>query len=99
MTPDKLGMVLAELNKAQLASVGLTYGIWVQRVTGLAARAGVVQGDVIVGVANQPLRSREQFLAALKQANQDKVITLQLWHEGSVRFVALPLSGQNNDDN
>lgn len=99
MTPDKLGMVLAELNKAQLASVGLTYGIWVQRVTGLAARAGVVQGDVIVGIANQPLRSREQFLAALKQANQDKVITLQLWHEGSVRFVALPLSGQSNDDN
>ncbi|MBY0346377.1 MAG: trypsin-like peptidase domain-containing protein [Neisseriaceae bacterium] len=98
MNPDKLGMVLAELNKSQLASVGLTYGIWVQRVTGLAARAGVVQGDVIVGIANQPLRSRAQFLEALKQANQDKVITLQLWHEGSIRFVALPLSNQNNTD-
>lgn len=95
MTPDQLGMVLSELNKSQLTSVGLPYGIWVQRVTGLASRAGIVQGDVIVGIANQPLRSRDQFLAALKQANQDKVITLQLWNQSRLRFVALPLSDQD----
>ena len=51
----------AELRPAQLRALRISYGLMVQRVQGLAARAGVQPGDVIVGVNNSTLTSAEQF--------------------------------------
>lgn len=57
----KLGLVLSEIPPAQLAQIGLRGGLLVEKVQGPAARAGLLAGDVIIGINQTEVTSIKAF--------------------------------------
>ncbi|QBJ80402.1 MULTISPECIES: DegQ family serine endoprotease [Aquitalea] len=90
----QLGLALQELTPAQLAKVGVKYGLQVKRVGGAAARAGIQPGDVIVGLGGEALGSFAQFKAAVTAAPKGSTLALQLWRQGITLFVPLSIGGE-----
>ena len=64
----------------------------VQRVQGLAARAGVQPGDVIVGVNNIALTSADQLREQVAAAKSGDTLALRLIRDGNTLFVAVPVA-------
>lgn len=88
----RLNMTLSELSPAQLRALHVPYGLLVQRVQGLAARAGVQPGDVIVGVNNIALSSVEQLREQVAAAKSGDTLALRLIRDGNTLFVAVPVA-------
>lgn len=57
----KLGLVVRPLNPQEARRVGVSTGLVVEEVSGVAARAGLQPGDLILAVNNQRTTSVEQF--------------------------------------
>ncbi len=88
---DKLGLALRDLSGTEKRDLGFEHGIIVQRAVGEAARAGVLEGDVILGVNDNPVGTVKQFrelignvgpIAALLVSRGNAVIYLPLRVKG-----------------
>ena len=60
-TPNKLGLVVAELTPAERSALNIEFGVRVEAVQGPAAGTQIRRGDVILAVNDAELKSREQF--------------------------------------
>ncbi|MHB1246094.1 MAG: DegQ family serine endoprotease [Sulfuriferula sp.] len=74
--PNKIGLVLKEMNKAQRDALGVSHGIEVAESRGIAARAGIQPGDVILAVSNVPVHNVAQFEQLLKGIGANKRMAL-----------------------
>lgn len=92
-----IGLSLQELNPAQLKKVGVPYGLLVRRVNTAAARAGVAAGDVIVGIAGEPLKNAEQFKSVIAATKKGGVVALQVWRQGTTLFVPVTIGGGDEE--
>ena len=101
-TPDKpdssstldLGMTVQTLTPTLAGKAGLTEGatgVIVTRVVlgGVAARAGIRSGDVIVTIGNSKISDVGDFREAMKQQDLDKGTRVQVNRQGARRFVFL----------
>ncbi|RXZ44281.1 DegQ family serine endoprotease [Crenobacter cavernae] len=88
---EPIGLMARELNAAQLLQLGVPYGLLVERASGAALRAGIQQGDVIVGVAGKPLTSGEQFRNAVNATRKGGVLAIQIVRRGGTLFVPLKI--------
>jgi serine protease Do len=77
----RLGLALAPARGGE--------GLVVQQATGPAARAGVQQGDVLVAINGQPVKSVEQIQAVLK--GKPKTVALLIERDGDRIFVPVNL--------
>ncbi|MGO9828815.1 MAG: trypsin-like peptidase domain-containing protein [Myxococcaceae bacterium] len=89
---DLLGLTVADLDAdaaQRLRARGP--GVWVQSLEagGLAARAGLRVGDVVVEVDGRRVTSAEDFHAAVVQYGEGKKLTLRLERRGQSRSVVL----------
>jgi serine protease Do len=64
----KLGLTLSELPPEQLAQFGLSGGLLVEKSKGVAARAGLQGGDVIIGINQNQVTSIKGFEQALQKS-------------------------------
>ena len=90
----------AEINRA----LGLPKGVPLVRIqrSGPAAKAGlkafargdggVVQGDVITAINDEPIEDADDMLNALEKLNPGDSATLTLWRAGATRKVSVVLS-------
>ncbi|UTH73707.1 DegQ family serine endoprotease [Chromobacterium sp. IIBBL 290-4] len=85
----QIGLRLQELNPAQLKRAGIDYGLLVRAANGVALRAGIQPGDIIVGVGSDPLKSFAQLKAALEKAKKGDSVALQVMRQGVVQFLPL----------
>jgi serine protease Do len=86
---SRLGLSLAELNAQQLAQLKIKYGLLVRGVSEDGARAGLLPGDVIVGIGGEALASIRQLEAATQGGKTS--LALQVARNGATLFVPLPL--------
>jgi len=86
------GLVVSELNAQQLSQAGIKYGLQVRKATGLAARAGLQAGDVIVGLGGEPISSFAQFKSQLGKAAKGSALALQVMRQGVTLFIPLTVS-------
>ncbi len=62
-----------------------------------ADRAGLQQGDVIVGVGSQPVASPEQAVRVIRQAaHKNHAVALRVFRDGHTAFVAIDLARGGN---
>ena len=54
-----------------------------------AAKAGLLKGDLILEVENQPIHSVAEFKAAVKKVEDEPKILLLVKHEGQARYVTV----------
>jgi len=87
--PGRLGVSVRALNAEELASVGLQSGLLIEDVTGPAARAGVQEGDVILALNGNPVRTGDELRDLVKNAG--KHIALLVWRDSARIFIPVEL--------
>jgi S1-C subfamily serine protease len=86
------GLSLRELPAQTLRSIGLTYGLAVVKTGGLAERAGLRVGDVVFGVNQKKVESREEFNRAMSQQS-GRSLDLLVRRGTTDFYVAVELAG------
>jgi len=84
-----LGLALADLTDTQKRDMKLKNGVRVESAEGVAARAGVKEGDVIVTLDNVEVTSVKQFDAAVAKLDKAKSVTLLVRQGEVARFLIL----------
>ncbi len=84
-----LGLQLGELSEAQKRELKLKSGVRVEAAIGVAARAGLREGDVILSVDNTDVSSVKQVQAVLAKLEKAKVINLLVRRGDLTSFVLL----------
>ncbi len=76
-TGSRLGLAARALSGQEARQLGIAGGLVVERASGPAAQAGLQQGDVILALNNQPVRSVEQFRQLLGRAGNRFALLIQ----------------------
>lgn len=73
----KLGVAVRPLAKDEARQAGTEGGLLVERAAGAAAKAGVRQGDVILGVNGQSVHSPDELKRAIDAAGKHAALLVQ----------------------
>ncbi len=73
---NRAGLSVTELTKEQKSVLKLNNGVLVEEASGIAARAGIEAGDVIVAVNNQEVNSAEELARLLDDTSRTRVALL-----------------------
>ncbi|MES2191419.1 MAG: Do family serine endopeptidase [Pseudomonadota bacterium] len=87
--PGQLGLSLRPLTREERAMIREQDGLAVEGVSGAAARAGLLPGDVVLAVNGTPLRSVEQFRAVLDK--KPRSVALLVLRDEERMFVPVDL--------
>ncbi len=95
--PSTLGMRIQPLTQEAIGSMGLdegTKGVIVAQVDpdGIAARSGIIPGDVIIEIAKQPVDSPETFRNIVRQeAQPGRSVLVRLIRQGASMPIILSI--------
>jgi len=102
VTRGKLGVGIQDVDQALAESFGLEVprGALVSSVEkgGPAEKAGLKEGDVILGFDGQAIDSAGQLPSAVAATDPGKAVTLQVWRDRATREFAVKL-GKATDEN
>jgi serine protease Do len=82
-----LGLAVSDLTDAQKRELKVKSGVRVDNAEGVAARAGVREGDVIVTVDNIEVTGAKQFEGAVAKLDKSKSVTLLVKRGEAANFV------------
>ena len=83
-----LGLVVSDLPEAQKKELKIKGGVKVEGVEGIASRAGLREGDVIVAIANVEISTVKEFENALAKIDKTKAVNV-LFRRGELAQYAL----------
>ena len=89
LTAGQLGLALREPGADERRAAGVERGMMVEGVTGPAARAGIVAGDVLLSINGQPVQSVEQVRGILR--SKPGSVALLVERQGERIFVPVKL--------
>jgi serine protease Do len=75
---EYLGLTVRDLTAAEKRELQIEGGVWVSAAQGAAARAGVREDDVIVGVGNQAVRDLRTFEGILTALPKDRPVPVMI---------------------
>jgi serine protease Do len=86
---EQLGLALRPMSRQERAERSLDHGLLVEEVGGLAARAGIQPGDVLLGIDGHPANSVEQVRSVVRR--HPKSVALLIERDGQRIFVPVKL--------
>ena len=86
---NRLGLTVSELSVQQREQLGVPFGLLVRAVSAASEKAGLLPGDVIVGVGGSALRSTRDLESAVRSGQTN--LALQVVRNGDTLFVPLVL--------
>ena len=84
-----LGLSVSEITEAQKKELNVKGGVKVDVADGVAARAGLREGDVIVSMANAEVKTVKEFEAAVSKIDKTKNITVLVRRGELAQFVLI----------
>jgi serine protease Do len=75
---QQLGLSVRDLTAGEKRELQVEGGVWVASAQGAAARAGVREEDVIVGVGNLPIRDVKTFESTLAALPKDRPVPVMI---------------------
>jgi len=92
MSSEVLNVMLRLVDEEQLKTLNIPFGVEIEQMRdGLASRSGLIQGDVLVSINFQPLRSIEDVDKVLKAVPAGQSVPLRVIRNGRSNFIALTL--------
>jgi len=91
---NALGLGVGDLTDAQKKELKIDGGVVVEVAEGVAARAGLRSGDVILRVNNTDVKDVKQFTALVAKLEQKKTAVLLVRRGDASQFVPVKPSGQ-----
>ena len=85
----KLGLTLSELTADQRKELKISAGVLVEEVKGVATRAGLQSGDVILAINNSEVKTIEQFNHALGKLEARKNLALLVRRGETTQYITL----------
>jgi serine protease Do len=88
---DKLGIVVSPLTAKQLKQFNgkLTGGLLIENATSDAQFAGITAGDVIIGIANTPVNTIEEFTRLVANYRAGQTIALKILRNTGNNWITL----------
>ena len=86
---DALGLTVADLTDSQRLDLKVKGGVRVETVEGPAAKAGVLQGDVLLSIGNAEISNVKQFEAASAKLDKRKAVTVLVRRANVVNFLII----------
>ena len=87
--PNRLGLVLSELDETERRELNVASGLYVESAVGVAAKAGIREGDVVVAVNDEEVSSLAGFNRLLAKQPQDRAIALLVRRGDRALYVAV----------
>lgn len=95
-TSNRIGLSLSELSAEQKKQLETDSGLLVEdMVPGIASRAGVRPGDVILSINNQDVKTVEQFNQILNKTPKGRNIALLIRRGDTATFITMKMNGEN----
>jgi serine protease Do len=95
-TLGKLGLTVSEVSPDQRRELNVAAGVFVENADGVAARAGIRRGDVILAVNNQEVKSVEEFSRLVTPTDKPRTVALLVRRgEGSI-YIPLRIGNGGN---
>ena len=91
---NKLGLVLKELTAQQKKKLLGKNGLLVLESQGVAAQAGIIRGDVILGLNNTEVQSLNQFNKQVNSIASGKTVAVLVLRGENTLYVPLKLTGK-----
>jgi serine protease Do len=86
---SRLGISASEPTSQERNQLNITGGIVVEDVEGIAERAGLQRGDIILAVNNQKVKSIEQFGHLMEQFKKDDIPALLVQRNDMTLYIPL----------
>ncbi len=86
---SSIGLAVSDLTDAQKAALKIKNGVRVDTAEGLAMRAGIQPGDIIITVDNVEATGSKQFDAAVAKLDKAKPVTLLVRRGEAATFLIL----------
>lgn len=94
---NRIGLALSELNAEQKKQLEIDNGLLVEDMQlGIASRAGIRPGDVILGINNQSVKTVEQFNQLLGKVEKGRNTALLVQRDGITTFITMKLNDSDN---
>ena len=90
---SKLGMTASELTAEQKKELNVASGVLIENAEGIAARAGLRRGDLILAVNNQEVKSVEELNRLLAPADKARTVALLVKRGDGSLYIPLKLNG------
>ena len=88
--------MLSELTPEQKQQLEIGNGLLVEdMLPGVASRAGIRPGDVILSMNNQDVKTVEQFNQLLNKIDKGRNIALLIRRGDTATFITMKLNGDN----
>jgi serine protease Do len=88
-----LGLTVSDIGEAQRKDMRLRGGVKVDAVEGLAAKAGLREGDVVLAVNNVDVQDAKQFMAITGKLDKSKAATVMVRRGELVNYVVIKPAG------
>ncbi len=89
---NRIGLVVKDLTPQQKKQIKENAGILVVEAADAALNAGIRQGDVILGLNNNPITSAQSFNQAIKKIAKGKTIALLVYRNGDTLYVPIKIT-------
>jgi len=86
---SRFGLTVEPLDARQLRQLGIKFGIGVVGASGPAASAGLMRGDVIVGIGGEELENLGQLNQALAGLKPNETLALRILRNGQSQFLII----------
>ena len=86
---DTIGLVVADLTEAQKRELKIKSGVRVEAADGIAARAGLREGDVILSVDNTEVTSAKQFEGVVAKLEKSRSVTVLVKRGDAANFIVI----------
>jgi serine protease Do len=93
-TANRIGLILSELSTEQKKQLEVENGLLVEdMIPGVASRAGLRPGDVILSIDNQDVSTVDQFNQLLSKIPKGRNIALLVRRGDSTTFITMKMNG------
>jgi serine protease Do len=84
-----LGLTVSDLSEAQKRELKIKSGVRVEGAEGVAARAGLHEGDVILAIDNTEVADVKQFLAIAANAEKSRAVSVMVKRGEFVNYLVI----------